>query len=546
MVNKSATIKYRGAIYPEKIMHYIKAYDYSFVKTQKMGFSFSYEKTHFQFHAVDRFASFPLFYTVKNGQPYVSEKVDDLLSLLPLIKFDPIGYYGTGGRLKGERTSRTPFEGISRIPPGNYLEYREGQIKLECYWKFNDLKGHEFKGTYENACEELGYLIRQAVKRCYEFAPNAAIHLSGGLDSGTISAIICQLSSEERQAYALLSENAPLIHDSYESGFIMKYQNHFPQLKVDCYYGHKPESPTLYQEAANWYYVQKEGLQSLIANHTANIGKKYILTGLGGDELASFGNNFQNVSYSLSSDWQINIYMNWYRRYLKKWNLYKRAFLKKEDMMIDSFRSIHMSKFIGRHKDWYTKEFCENTRELFDRPPMALNYFPSSYKYRLETLSRSWFTIRSDIWNYIGSHYNVNYLHPLLDADLVEFCACMPREFFKHRNPREMIKTALKGKIPNELLQGRKRPVYNKKEYKKEIIFKQICILQSKLNKNKKTFAATVYDYHKMEKLLRYYTKLVNSIPGTHQQTLGVIDRWTKIVKLLILRNQYLNTQFTQ
>lgn len=541
-----AVLKHRGAIYPEKILPRLKAHDYNWVKEQKMGYYLSYTTEHFQFHAVDRFASFPLFYCVKNGKPYVSEKVDDLLLHLPQVKFDPVGYYGTGGMLKGERSHRTPFVGIERIMPGHYLEYKDGKINLTRYWSFLDLKDKPFQGTYEEACEELGFLVKQAVERCIDFAPETAVHLSGGLDSGTITAITCQLSNQERQAYALLRDNAPLEHDTYESGFIQKYQQEFPQLKVNRFDPTKDEEieGNLFTAADNWYYISTNNVQCAIAKDVQAKGKKYILTGVGGDELASYGHSYQNVSYSIHNDQQAKLYLKWMIGRKRRWRYRIKGLLGRDGNIIDSFRSTEMNKMVLLNKHWYTKAFVKSASSSFNKADMALYWFPSSYDYRLETLSRSFFTIRSDKWNFIGRHYNVDYLHPLLDSDVVNFSASIPRDFFKGKKHRELIKTALNKQLPKSLLEGGKRPSHPRKQLEVGALKMQIAATKSELTLLKDSFAGNVYDFNKMRKMLNSYEQLMKTIPNTDTQTIVAIKRWASQIDQITIKAKYLNHFF--
>ena len=539
------SVRKRGVVSPEEIVPLIQAQNYSFVHEQKASYFLSYESAELGFHIVDRLAAFPLFYTVYQGRPVVSESVDDLLPYLDKVELDSIGYYGTGGQYKGERVDRTPFKGILRIPPGHYLEYRNGKMRLQKYWSFHHLKDRPFTGTYEEACEELGFLIRQGVKRCYDFTPDTAVHLSGGLDSGSITAIVCQLSNNRRQAFALLKEDAPLEGDLYESGFISKYKHHFPHLNVfrlDPAKFANPEAK-LIPEAGNWHYLTGEGVQDEICRRVKSEGGSTILTGLGGDELASYGHGFQNVSYSLNSDFQASLYLRMIGT-RRRMRFRIKAILGMDGNRMDALRAIQAGKNIQDHRNWYAAEFQQSSAELFNRPGMALYWFPSSFDYRLDALQRSYFTIRSDIWNYIGRRYGIDYLHPLLDADLVDFCASIPRDFFRGRKQREMIKTALSSQLPADLLAGGKRPGFFEEKYISKDLASVIIETRQELEGYKKTFAATVYDYKKMDHQLSQFQKLVNRLPDTHQQTFSVIRRHVQNVRQFLTRGAYLNTYF--
>ena len=539
--------KFRGAIYPKNILPLLKIRDHSWIRKQKMNFYFSYETDMYQLHVVDRFASFPLFYCIENKIPYVSEKIDDLIPHLPETKFDPIGYYGTGGMFKGNRNERTPFEGIKRIMPGHYLEFKNGKIELIKYWSFLDLKGKVFMGTYGEACEELGYLIRQGVKRCYEFDNHSALHLTGGFDSGTISAIIGQLSKADRPTFSILDNDLQNDDDGfYESSFIKKYQKYYPHLKPKKVEAQSISKSLVFPDADNWHGIGTASLHCEIAKETQNSGIKTILTGLGGDELASYGHSFQNVSYTVYYDWQVKLYIWWYYKQGKMLSQLIRTLIPK-NFSFDAFKATVISPAFKKNNYWYTPSFNRSVKKYLKDFPYSLYIIPSSYNHRLKSLNRVYFTQRADNWNLLGRYYGVDYLHPLLDADLVSFCASLPRAFFKNRQHREMIKTALKDQLPSELLIGSKRPAFKKPiSIHYTTLSQDIKRTLEELNPIRYTFANEVYNFQKMNSLLINNLNLLRTLPENKLLTRGSIYRLNLIVKeFLIPKATYLNQFFS-
>lgn len=546
MYNKGV-LKFRGLVEPQKVVPKIQASKYDFLLMQKIGFYISYIGSDYSFHAVDRFASFPLFYTVYNNKPYVSEKIDDLIPYLKDISFNPIGYYGTGGIMKGERSNDTPFAGVKRLLPGHYLEYKAKRINIKCYWSFSQLKGYQFKGTYNEAIEELGFLVCQAVKRHYQFAPDAALHLSGGLDSGTIAALFSKYSSRKILALALTQANAPIQGEIYESGFMKAYKEYAPNLTINYFH---PEDINIrrlnfYPDADNWYDIPKEGVQSKVANLARKQNKKVILTGLGGDELASYGHRNQNSLFTVSNDIQANLFLN---LMIRKKNLgvqWVKGILGRDGHVIDSLRSTNIYSNTFSNSNWYTKSFISCTSSIFKAPIMALHWYPVSYKYRLELLDRSYFTVRSDQWNFIGRHYDIDYMHPLLDVDLVEFSASIPPKYFRRKTDRELFKKAMRKHLPSRLLKGTKRPGFYKKDYSRKDTMDLIISVHSTVQKLSKTFAGTVYDYFQMDRMLKSYIKMLHQIPESHIGTYRIIN--LNLIKITILNNRghFLNKFFT-
>ena len=78
----------------------------------------------------------------------------------------------------------TLVEGIEKIPPGHWLEWRGGEIHSEAYW--NLPFGPPRQLTMDAAKEELDSLLKQAVREHLLSDVPLGVWLSGGIDSSTI------------------------------------------------------------------------------------------------------------------------------------------------------------------------------------------------------------------------------------------------------------------------------------------------------------------------------------------------------------------------
>ncbi len=93
-------------------------------------------------------------------------------------------------------TSRTCFEGIKSIPPGHYLRVRDGRIELKRYWNldFPDAGQERTLADPTPLVDELESLMRQAVERRLRGDVPVVSYISGGLDS----TVVLGLSSRQR------------------------------------------------------------------------------------------------------------------------------------------------------------------------------------------------------------------------------------------------------------------------------------------------------------------------------------------------------------
>lgn len=78
----------------------------------------------------------------------------------------------------------TLVEGIEKLPPGKWLEWRDGKVSSAFYWSLPF--GGVRDWTLDSACEELDALLRQSLREHLVADVPLGIWLSGGIDSSTI------------------------------------------------------------------------------------------------------------------------------------------------------------------------------------------------------------------------------------------------------------------------------------------------------------------------------------------------------------------------
>ncbi len=78
----------------------------------------------------------------------------------------------------------TLVEGIEKLPPGQWLEWRDGHVSSGTYWKLPFTSAENY--TLESAKEELDELLKQSVREHMISDVPLGIWLSGGTDSTTI------------------------------------------------------------------------------------------------------------------------------------------------------------------------------------------------------------------------------------------------------------------------------------------------------------------------------------------------------------------------
>ena len=214
-------------------------------------------------------------------------------------------------------TDRTLFRGVHLLPPGSWLRLTErGSGEPERYWDFNFREPDHIEPD-EAYGEELDRLLRQAVRRQLIGDVEVGAYLSGGMDSGTITALATQelsfmrsftcgfdLSSAsgielgfderpkaERMSYLFRTEHYEMVLKAGDMERIM------PRLAWHI------EEPRVGQSYPNYYAAQ-----------LASKFCKVVLSGEGGDELfagypwryyrAVVNNDFNDYSNKYFQFWQ--------------------------------------------------------------------------------------------------------------------------------------------------------------------------------------------------------------------------------------------------
>ncbi len=143
--------------------------------------------------ARDRLGKKPVYYTVMDGKLYFASELQPLLSVLPHkpeIDLQAIDDYLS---LQYISEPHTAYQGVYKLPAAHRLIWERGALKIGRYWDF----GYEPKHAQNEGelIEELRSIASEAVRmRLISEVPLGA-HLSGGIDSSIVVALMAQTGS---------------------------------------------------------------------------------------------------------------------------------------------------------------------------------------------------------------------------------------------------------------------------------------------------------------------------------------------------------------
>jgi asparagine synthase (glutamine-hydrolysing) len=149
----------------------------------------------------DRMGIKPLYYARRGPDVYFGSELKAIL-LHPEIerRINPTGLdrYLSLNYVPGPHTL---VEGVDKLQPGHWLEWQDGSVTIEPYWKL------EFRPDsrldLESAKDELDHLLRSAVREHLISDVPLGVWSSGGLDSTTILHFAAEASASRLKTFSI-------------------------------------------------------------------------------------------------------------------------------------------------------------------------------------------------------------------------------------------------------------------------------------------------------------------------------------------------------
>jgi len=225
--------------------------------------------------ARDRLGKKPLFYHF-NGEHLVfgSEPKTILQDPDVTAEADPsaIDHYLTYGYVPSPLSA---FRGLRKLPPAHYLRLHEGALSVERYWTLRYSPKREERE--DHLIEELGALLREAVRlRLIADVPVGAL-LSGGLDSSTVVALMRQVTSGRITTFSIGFEDADYDELRYAREVARRFDTDHHELVV------RPNAVELLPRLV-WHYNEPFADSSAVPSYAVcQMARRLVTVALNGD-----------------------------------------------------------------------------------------------------------------------------------------------------------------------------------------------------------------------------------------------------------------------
>ncbi len=245
------------------------------------------------FLARDRLGEKPLYYYADPGSFIFGSEVRSLLaSGLVTRRLDTAGLasYLAFGAVQDPVTI---IEGVRSLPPGHSLTWEKGQCRTQRYWSLAEVASRSpATGSPEEAAKGIRQHLLEAVSQRLVSDVPLGIFLSGGVDSSSVVATACEVSTKPVEAFSVVFGDSSFCEVTYSDHVARKFGCHHhkielteTQLLEEIPDGlSSMDQPTV--DGVNTYVVSQA---------TKKAGITVALSGLGGDELFAGYSSFVSV-----------------------------------------------------------------------------------------------------------------------------------------------------------------------------------------------------------------------------------------------------------
>lgn len=384
----------------------------------------------------------PLFYTMKNNAVIFASEIKALLAhpqvdpvldkegLTELFALGPARAIGSG-----------ILKDIYEIPPAYYLIYSAEKIQLAEYWKPSAFEHNE---TIEETTEHVRSLLIDAIQRQTVADVPVCTFLSGGIDSSAISAIVAEEFKKEGKILNTFSvdyENNDLyfqpndFQPTSDTDYAMKMKEFIGSNHINVYLNSVDLKNALYD--------------AVLANDMPGMADVDSSLFLFCKEIK------KNATVALSGECADEIFGGypWYRKYefiyanTFPWSI---SLNERKTLLSKSIKNLDIEEYANMHY-----------KRTLKQVPHLDNESPYEYRMReLFYLNIKWFMItllnRKDRMSMANS---IEVRVPFADYRLVEYAFNIPSDIkFCDNKEKGILRRALKGILPDEILQRKKSP----------------------------------------------------------------------------------------
>ena len=415
--------------------------------------------------ARDRFGEKPLYYSKTKDGSFIFSSEVKCFSKWPTyegeINKDIVKEYLRYGYVPEPKCI---YKYTKKLPPGCILklDYKK-EPKIKKYWnceqKLYSKTKNIFKGTYEDAKEELLFRLNKSVSMRMNSDVPLGAFLSGGIDSTNI--VLAMLSNNiVVNSFSLGFENANFDELPYANNIAKHLNTNHNAINMS-----EKDCLSIIDNIGGYYdepFSDPSQIPTLLLCKYARKKVTVALSGDGGDELFGGYPRYKNIA----GRWRKNEYIPYWVKLIAK--ELTSLFSGNNNSFIESFRK-SMRKV--SHRSFNELYLDEMSRW---RPDEEI-YYNKNISYELCDLGKSYTDLSierllmlKDISTYLPGNllvkmdrasmaFGLEVRSPFLDHDLAEFCWTLPDEYTVNNEKKDLLRSILIKKIPKKFIDRPKK-----------------------------------------------------------------------------------------
>jgi len=415
----------------EVLLHLFEEHGVDCLKYLNGMFAFSIwnKKSKELFFARDRLGIKPFYYNLSKDYFVFASELKTLLAS-GLVKKEVSPYIVFIYLMSnGIAAPQTIIKHIKALQPGYYGIFKEKKLQIKKYWS---LKKNLYKGSYNNALNELKFLLEKSINQRLQSDVPMGLFLSGGIDSSTIA------------AYALKKNKMK----TFSVGFEKEYQD-WNEVKsarslakiLDSDHHEVCITKTEFSEdfdiiINNTDQPSRDVFNSWFVSKHASEHVKVALSGTGGDEIffgyPHIGRIYKEIKNSQKPVFEV------YAKKMKYFNPFEANNLIL-DKLFNNYKGVY-------NKYWqriiaYESQYAEGDKLIRLVQEHWLN---SVFLRDIDVMSMA---------------HSLEVRVPFLDHKLVEFTYNLPLEWLHCQNEgyKLILKDLMKKELPTSVINGKKK-----------------------------------------------------------------------------------------
>ena len=360
----------------------------------------------------------------------------------------------------------TCWQKIKKLPPAHAMTISAKGVNKWAYWEATERPILRLASDDEYA-EMLVDILKEAVSCRLRASVPIGCHLSGGLDSSSITVLAARQMRQRNQPLTAFSWS-PLPKEGEEIS-----QDERALVKLIA----EQESIPYHFANLTENLIGRYGLRRLdksqvrynseeaVREHANQLGVKVLLSGWGGDELIAFNGRGYFAELFMRGRWRLMLSELQQRATLHEGRLYSGIYSKVflpllPDPLFFRWQKVNARlrgepewDYEGQIPTWFNADLSNRLRQVKNPlPPRRLREFVGVRGNQLALLAHGHLTQRVECWAAAGANHAIEYRYPLLDQRLIEFTLSLPPEMFmKYGWKRYLFRHAMTGILPEKI-----------------------------------------------------------------------------------------------